>query len=234
MYRTQNYVILASLLIGVAYGDQPQPASTTLPGGLEVFLDNQSVQRELKLSDEQVQRIKELKKRVRQNQAKAVAKVQEANASAEERKTKLKDAASSAAEEMRKGTNDILGPEQLKRLKQIRLQAECLEALLEPEVTKALKLTDDQISKIHTIQRDLQTDSRALLRAGPQNNFQGSLRKMMALRRDSLDKGIALLTPEQIQIWKELAGDPFEIRVDRFIVRPSPADTDKREERDKR
>jgi hypothetical protein len=57
---------------------------------------------------------------------------------------------------------------------------------------------------------------------------------MMALRRDFLNKGLALLTPEQIQVWKDLAGDPFEVRVERFIVRPRAGEPGKPDDRDKR
>ena len=57
--------------------------------------------------------------------------------------------------EVRKGLTDILKPEQVKRFEQIQLQQMgVLGAPAMPRVQEALNLTDDQKSKLRTIQEE--------------------------------------------------------------------------------
>jgi len=203
-------------------GNQPQPPSSSNSGGFDVLIDNPSVQKELKLSDDQADRVRELRRQIKE---KAFAKIREQTSSpvkdknATDPQAKTKELMKAASDETLKGLVEILKAEQLKRLKQIRLQQEGLNALFDPDVMKALALTDDQKGKLQGIQEDLKKESSALFKAGPQSNFQASLKKVTTLRREALDKGLTLLTADQMKTWIDLAGDPFEMKAEPFILR---------------
>ncbi len=215
------WIVMATLLATLALADQPQPSTAGVSGGFDLLIDNPSVQKELKLSEEQAEHIRDLRRQIKD---KALTKIREQSSTprkdgnAADPQARAKEIMKAASDETLKGLADILKPEQLKRLRQIRLQQEGLNALFDPEVIKILKLTDEQRSKIQAVQDNLKKESVTLLKAGPQSNFQESLRKIMTLRRESLDKGLALLTSDQMKAWIELAGEPFEMKAAPFIL----------------
>ena len=94
----------------------------------------------------------------------------------------------------------ILTPQQRIRLRQIALQSEGPAAFREPEVVEALGLTTGQREQIRAIEdealfgqiREMQS-GRPLERAG----------------KPAMGKILAVLSPEQIGRWNELAGDPI-------------------------
>jgi Spy/CpxP family protein refolding chaperone len=218
------WVAVAALLAGTALATPQQSGSSAGSGGFDVLLDNESVQKELKLNEGQIQRIKEVMRQVRQRQDGARAKIQEVNPT--NRQARLREVMKIASDETLKAAGDILNAQQLKRLKQIQLQQQGLEALSDPDAAKVLKLTDDQKNKVQLIQDDLRKESTAVLKARPGGSFQENLKKILVLRREALDKGLGLLTAEQMEAWKGLAGDPFEVKFESFFRRP-PGETGK-------
>ncbi len=220
--RKQAAFWIAFLLPTLAWADsQPTPPNHT-PEGYDVLIDNASVQKELKLSEEQVTRVTEMRQQVKD---KILVKSRE-QPSNSFKKTKpvdlqanARELSKAASEETWKGLQDILKPGQLKRLKQIQLQREGFNTLFDPEVAKTLALTEEQKKKIEGIQEYLKKQSTALFKTGPQTNFQSNLKKITTLRREALDKALALLSPEQMKSWTDLAGDPFEMKSQPFMLR---------------
>jgi hypothetical protein len=107
--------------------------------------------------------------------------------------------------------HSILDEPQLQRLEQIRLQLCGIRAFDEPEIVRALKLTDSQRQAIRQFavetfvllndRKDLPTDEAA----------RRALRE--SLFRAATDKSLAVLTPDQRTRWQDLTGPPFQVRL---------------------
>jgi Spy/CpxP family protein refolding chaperone len=209
---------LQSVLVFVLAGGLASPAFGQPPfrggrgggfGGPGMLLQNTGVQKELKLTDEQIQKIKDVTQKIQEKHKDdfaALAKVDQ-----QERREKFQELFKTIGEETEKGLADVLKPEQSKRLKQISLQQRGSQAFNEEDVQKTLKLTDDQKDKIKTLNEDAGKEMREIFQ-----NAQGNLReageKAAALRKETMEKVMALLTDEQKKAWKDMTGEPFEVR----------------------
>jgi Spy/CpxP family protein refolding chaperone len=178
------------------------------PGGGSLAA-NKSVQQELKLSDDQVTKIGEALRQVREKHRDDFEKAREGS---EEDRAALRKTMS---EETNKELASILSADQMKRLKQIELQQRGAAGLLGEDVEKTLKLTDDQKDKIKTISEDAQKEQRSLFesaRGGGGGGFAEMGKKIAALRKETLDKAMSVLTPEQVTAYKEMTGAPFDVK----------------------
>jgi Spy/CpxP family protein refolding chaperone len=178
-------------------------------GGPGMLLQNSGVQKELKLSDEQIQKIKDISQKIQDKHKgdfEALAKVDQ-----QERREKFQELFKSIGEETEKALAEVLKPEQAKRLKQISLQQRGSQAFNDDEVQKDLKLTDDQKDKIKTLNEDLGKDTREIFQ-NAQGNFREAGEKAATLRKETLEKVVSLLTDEQKKEWKEMTGEPFEVK----------------------
>ena len=107
----------------------------------------------------------------------------------------------------------VLNADQMKRLKQIELQQAGAQAFSTENVQASLKLNDEQKEKIKTITEDMQKELRSVFQPG--GNFEGAREKMTALRKESLERVMAVLTADQKKAYKDLTGEPFEVRFER-------------------
>jgi hypothetical protein len=163
------------------------------------LMTQKSVQDELKLSDDQVKKVTELA------QSRRGAGRGARNLGQEEQQKRLAE----AAQANEKAIGEILNPDQLKRAKQIALQVRGPQAFSDPELMTALKLTDDQKEKVKTIQDDVRQESNRLFQRGAGN--QDDLRKKReAFNKETQERIVSLLTPEQKAVWKDLTGEPFK------------------------
>ena len=177
-------------------------------GGMSaaMLLANEGVQKELKLTDEQKEKAREFA------QAQG-EKMREAFQNAQGDPEKMQEARKAMTEAGDKFVKETLKSEQQKRLKQIQYQADVLQTLsANEEVQKTLKLTDEQKEKLKTLADDLNKDRRELFQGGPGPEM---MQKMQALTKDYTTKAQAVLTDAQKKEWKELTGEPFEVRFQR-------------------
>ncbi len=175
--------------------------------GLASLASQQSVQDDLKMTDEQKGKVKELADKQRE----AFSGFRGLrDLSKEEREKKMEEFRTKAAELAKaneKALNEILKPEQIKRLKQISLQQQGSRAFATPEVADTLKLTDEQKDKIKTITEDAAKEMRDLRGGG----FNEEARtKMAEIRKATNEKVLGVLTDEQKGKYKELTGEPFK------------------------
>jgi Spy/CpxP family protein refolding chaperone len=205
---------MTTLIVGLA-GWLVSPAAAQPPGGRGGFggpgmlLQNTGVQKELKLNEEQIKKIKDLVVKIQEKHKDdfaALAKVE-----LQERREKVQELLKTIGEETEKELAGVLQPEQSKRLKQISLQMRGSQAFNEEEVQKSLNLTDDQKDKIKTINEDAGKEMQEI-RQSAQGNFQEMGKKMAALGKETMDKVSSLLTDEQKKSWKEMTGDHFEFK----------------------
>jgi serine/threonine protein kinase len=102
----------------------------------------------------------------------------------------------------------ILLPEQLRRLRQIALQIQGPAAFRDKDVIAALKLTPDQVTRIHAVLEETSFGrpgprSHGFGRGGPPSGRQQKL-------REASDRIQAVLTEEQQRQWRDMIGKPFE------------------------
>jgi Spy/CpxP family protein refolding chaperone len=190
--------VLAPLAVALLASALPaqQPGGRFMPFGAGplMLLAQQSVQDELKLTDEQAKQVRERARKQRE----ANAGLQDLPP--EERRQKLQE----NARENERFLDKVLEPGQRKRLRQIRLQLQGPRAAVNPQVTNDLQLTDEQMKQLRDIQDDAFTEMRKIRE---DTSDPRELRTRMAdLNRKVNEQVIKLLTPEQKARWKELTG----------------------------
>jgi Spy/CpxP family protein refolding chaperone len=180
-------------------------------GGGGVFLDNKSVQDELRMTREQIDKVHEALQKMGEGRKEIFAKLRDLGQ--EERIQKMQELTKAMTEETNKLAASVLKPDQLKRFKQIELQQRSFQAFIDPEIQKTLKLSDDQKDKIKTLADDASKETRELFQnARGGGNTQDVGNKMRALRKDAMDRVSSLLTAGQKKAWRDLTGEPFEVK----------------------
>ncbi len=212
--------LCVAALVGVTVCAQP-PGGRRGPGGMgggfgpAGLLRNEGVQKELNLSADQIQKVKDVTREVREKHADEFAKLQKID-DRQERREKMQPLMKAVSQETMEALEKVLNPDQVKRLKQLELQQRGPQAFTDPEVQSQLKLTDDQKEQLKTLAADAQRETREVFQ-GAQGNFQEAMKKVRTLRKETLDKALAVLTPEQKKTWTEMTGAPYEFK---FEPRP--------------
>ncbi|MGO8691722.1 MAG: Spy/CpxP family protein refolding chaperone [Thermoguttaceae bacterium] len=189
-------------------------------GGLLFLLRNESVQKDLQLTPEQIDKLKELGKTLREGLPERGAF---RNLSQEERRAKfaeLQPKLKARGEEIKKKIEAILTTAQLARLKEIRVQVAGPAALADTDVLKALNLTDEQKEKIKGLRQqvaDLRKEAGKLSREERQQKRAEMMEKMQKLRDKVLADIVALLTPEQRAQFEKLKGKKIELKPGEFL-----------------
>jgi Spy/CpxP family protein refolding chaperone len=178
--------------------------------GASGLVRNPSVQKELKLTDEQVAKVAEVVKQVDAKHGEEFKAARDI-ADQQQRREKFGELQKTVSAEVLKDLTGVLQPDQLKRLKQIELQVRGTRAFQEADVQKELNLTDDQKDKLKTISEDAGKEMQEI-RKSSQGNFQEAGKKIRAAQKEALEKAVAVLTPDQKKSWKEMTGEPFEIK----------------------
>ena len=175
-------------------------------GGKAMLLMNPDVQQELKLSEDQIAKVKELSQSVFEK-----LKDKLKDTPKDQLREKLAEVAKAIGEETDKAMKDLLKPEQTKRMRQLELQQRGYEAFTDAEVQKDLKLDDDQKEKIKILTDDARKDLGELFQ-GAKGDPKEAMTKIQALRKDTLEKVMATLKEDQKKAWTALTGEPFEFK----------------------
>lgn len=177
-------------------------------GGLQL-LANAGVQQELKLDDAQKEKVKAYVEETMAKRREQFQKLQDLPE--DERREKGQEMMRAANEENQKALKDLLKPEQLKRFNQISIQQRGIMAFADPEVRTKMKFSEEQGPEIRTLMESFGTEAREIFQNN-QGNFQESRKQLEALRKSKMDKALALLNDDQKKTWKELTGEPFEVK----------------------
>jgi hypothetical protein len=182
-------------------------------GNLAMLAANTSVQKELKLDDQQIEKAKELAQSNREKMRESFQALQ--GLEGEERQKKQQEIMKETSESNLKALGEFLKPEQIARLKQISYQQRGIGALSDPEVVTKLNLTDAQKTEIQAIGREsMQAARGAFSKDQSQEERQAAMKKLAESRKAALEKAVAKLNDEQQKTWKELLGAPFDYRPD--------------------
>jgi hypothetical protein len=216
MYRAMFGLSLAAALASPALA-QGQGRGFGMGGGggsLSMLIGNESVQKELKLDDQQVEKAKEFATKAQEKMRDVREQLQ--GLEGEERATKQREIMKEMNEMAMKAFGDFLKPEQVTRLKQISYHARGAGAFSDPEVAKKLNLTDSQKGDIQSINQEMMSQSREIFQSAGDDR-EAAMKKLAELRKETLEKATAKLNDEQQKTWKELLGAPFEVK---FTPRP--------------
>lgn|SRR5262245_19035195 len=191
-------------------------------GGVAGLLRNESVQKELKMDKDQVDKVAEAAKKVQDKHADEFAKLRDL--SQEERRTKTAELGRTVSAETLTAVSEVLKPEQVSRLKEIELQQAGVSAFTRADIEKALALNDEQKGKLKGIADESQTKMRELFGGGRGQG--GGARpprgqgnrgagpdqaKIAALRKEMGEKAVAVLNDDQKKTWKSMTGEAFTI-----------------------
>ncbi len=113
-----------------------------------------------------------------------------------------------AEKKMRKQLEEVLLPEQLKRLDQIGLQVQGVRALQTDEVAAALEITDAQKEQFEKHREEMGEKMRAIMAAGDRENMR---EKMQELQTENEKQMLAVLTDDQKSEFEAMKGEPFEL-----------------------
>ncbi len=139
--RKCGYLVIVSMLaMAPAAWAQRGPTRGGFGGG--GLLAQESVQKELKLSDEQIKQVDQLQTKQRESFSGL------GDLDREERRAKMQELVAAN----RKAMASILNEDQMKRFEQLSLQLRGGQALADPEVAKSLGLSSEQTGKIEDIQ----------------------------------------------------------------------------------
>lgn len=168
-------------------------------------------QRELNLTEEQIDKVREIGEGLQGTMREKFRELQDV--APEERAEKMQKAMAEVAEGVEKEIKEVLKEDQMKRYKEIKLQAMGVAAFEQEEVASKLELTDEQKQKIKDIQSDAQDKNRAVLedlQGG--GDRQAAMQKMREIQQEARTKALAVLTDEQKETWKEMTGKEFQMQ----------------------
>jgi Spy/CpxP family protein refolding chaperone len=160
-----------------------------------MLLERPDVQRELNLTEQQKNQIRQMQ----ENQRVAMQELR--NLPPEERRQKM--------QELRQKNDpvNVLNETQKKRLREIELQAMGAFALMQPEVADQLKLTQEQRSKLQGVVMQSMQQMREQFQGG---GFGQGAQQMQQMRDQMEKQMLEVLTPVQRQQWQQMQGKPFQ------------------------
>jgi hypothetical protein len=186
-------IVLSGALVNVAFGQGPLPPIGFFQNPL-ALLEAKDVQKDLKLSETQIQKIAELGRK-QEAALKALA-------------LQAADKRKQALDATVKSLGEILTAEQTRRVRQLELQQRGVNALLDPQVAPYLAITNEQRAAVIKALQGLGPRFTALLQAA-KGNQQEAQQKMAELNRGLMPEVLKGLTANQQAKWQELAGPPF-------------------------
>jgi len=183
-------------------------------GGFAMLLGNASVQKELKLNDDQTTKATELGQKLMTEMREKMTDL-----SQEERREKMPAIMKEINATAMKSAGEFLKADQVARLKQISIQTQGIRAFADEDVAKKLNLTDSQKSDIKTISDETMEEMRGVPFGQDQSDEEraANAKKRAEINKAAMDKVAAKLNDEQQKGWKELIGAPFTV-----VFQPRP------------
>ncbi len=210
--RRSSVAALALLVacVGSAGGQNAETRQNLLHKLSGPFIVYRSaVQQELKLSDDQKQRLQAELPDYIQATAKVVEKHKGSNG---EQERAMHSHREKSAENFWALLKKTLTAEQLERLQQLEVQHEGPPALFRPEVASELKITHDQQQQLMRVIEELQKKLESLMKeAESKGNPDEIMPRAIKLREDYDRKVEAVLSVQQNRQWQAMRGQPFDV-----------------------
>ena len=191
--------------------------------GKPLLLASPKVKQEIKLTDEQDNRIRKI---IREAGNKYEPEFRKAGLDRERLLKVGLEAIQETRERLNKALPDILTSDQLQRLDQIQIQANGIISFKRPDVQKKLKLTLTQKLELLKIGGDLKQQIDEVIKdasSAPLRKTPAALQKAKELKNAATEKAVETLSSEQKKIWKDMNGEPFDLKLElpiRLFRRP--------------
>ena len=165
---------------------------------------------ELKLTDDQKTKIREISDKLREDTRGRDLFTKLRSDSPEEERTAVMAESAKISEEQRLQSDGeikkVLSAEQFTRYRQMVLQQRGASALAGSDVATDLKLTDDQVAKLKAIGEESTKKTRELMQGFGRGGGEDMRAKFDELRKETDEKRLAILTDTQRQQWTTLKG----------------------------
>jgi hypothetical protein len=179
-------------------------------GGGLALLRTPEVQKELKMTPEQISKVDAKQQEVGEAMQQLFQSAGNPQDMTAEERAKFQ---ARVQEVQAKAVNDILTDEaQRKRFRQLELQQQGGNALTRKEVADELKLTDDQKKKIGDLQQEAnqaRRDAMQGIRDMSPEERQKAMAKLQDMQKATTEKQVGVLTDAQKAQWKEMQGAAF-------------------------
>ena len=211
---------LGAALATAAVAQAPQGPQRGFDGGLSRgsllgLLRLEQVQKELKLSEENVAKVTELREQLGAEMREKFTALREID-DREQRRTKLTELSGESDRKAREQLREVLSREQIMRLYQIRMQVRgALASLSNRFVVRRLELTEEQQTKLSELQKETRnktSEMRQNLREQSQEQRREAMQKLRQARNEANEKALGLLTDEQKNRFEEMKGEKFELQ----------------------
>lgn len=178
------------------------------------MLRGEAVQKELGVTDEQKKTLSELAAQLQAEAMEIISGLQDL--SPEEQKEHMPELMKMVGEkgkDIQEKVDKVLDQKQLARMRELSLQSRGAAALEDDEVSAALKISDDQKTKLVAVREEgskKMEEATQALRGGGGGGDAGDIRqKMMDMRKELGDKALAVLSPEQREQFEKMKGAKF-------------------------
>ncbi|MGL6076342.1 MAG: hypothetical protein ACRC8S_19490 [Fimbriiglobus sp.] len=231
MFSLKRISLALVLLVAVTGLSLAQPPRQGGGGGMMMgagrgvtgLLTSKTVQTDLKITEEQSEKLKawgkEFAKTTTDTMTKAMEGIEKGDFKAmQERMPKVMAEISKTAY---KQIGEVLKPEQVKRLKQVEVQVAGTRAFGMPEVKEGLKLTEEQEAKIKDANDVAAKDMRDLGEEyGLQRGFGRPMdpekakefdKKRAVITKENMSKIKGALTEDQKKAWGEMVGADIDV-----------------------
>ncbi len=210
--------VLGGVLIGSAVAAQPPGGGRggmggmfgggMFGGGMIGMLSNEQVQKELQETPDQVAKVKEITDKLAADRREAFSGVRdlpqdERRAKFEELNKKMQEESAAAMKKI----DGILLAQQVERLRGVYLWVAGTAALADPEIAKALKITDEQKTKLQEIQQGTMEGMRGMRDLSAEERQQ----KMQEARKAAEEKVAGVLTADQKAELTKMKGKEFKL-----------------------
>jgi hypothetical protein len=171
----------------------------------------QKFQKEFNLTEEQKSKLDELGKDMQSSIRQQLSEAKPT--SREDVQRTIKEINGKLQEKLSARIKDILQPQQMERLKEIHLQVQGARALLNPEIIKALNLSETQQKEIRSLAEEGQKTVQELMGGGQdlspeerQAKAAENQEKIKKAVKDFQEKAMLVLTPVQREQLKKMSG----------------------------
>jgi len=214
-------LLLATALVAAAYA-QPRGSGRRgrgmMRGSFLGLLSLEKVQKELKLSEDQIGKIEEIGEKLRAEMREKFAGLRQIE-DRQERRAKMTELGKQFDEKAHGQVRQVLSSEQMIRLYQVRLQVRgAVYGVNNQWIANRLKFTDEQKKKAAELEKATQdkiSEAFSGLRDLPQEERRkkyAELReKVGKIRSEADERALGLLTTEQKEEFEKLKGEKFEL-----------------------
>lgn len=180
-------------------------------GGPAGLVNREDVQRDIKVTDAQKKSLQDLQAKQREEQQARMQEMRNSGGGGFDREAMQKMMQENQAKH-EKAVKEILDEKQWLRVKQIWVQLQGNRAILNAEVQKELKMTDEQVGKVKDLQAKQQEAAQSLMeKIRNQEITREEMQEITRKNNETMNTELGkILTPEQAAALKAMGGEPFK------------------------